>query len=138
MVRVYIAGPYSHPDPVTNTAEAIAAGNALSALGFYPYIPHLSLFWHLLHPHEIGFWYKHDLAWLEVCDALLRLPGASTGADGEEARAHELGIPVYRTILEIERYFDAVEAQWYEPTATVVFEADPRLRAALAGNGPDD
>jgi len=38
---------------------------------------------------------------LELCDAILRLPGASKGADADVALAREKGIPVYYAIDEI-------------------------------------
>jgi hypothetical protein len=44
---------------------------------------------------------KQDFEWLKCCDAVLRLPGESTGADREVALAKELGIPVYYSIADI-------------------------------------
>ena len=41
---------------------------------------------------------------LEHCDAVLRLPGESTGADQDVAIAHRRGIPVYERIEEIPGY----------------------------------
>lgn len=38
---------------------------------------------------------------LQHCDAVLRLPGQSTGADNDVRIAHERGIPVYTSIDEI-------------------------------------
>jgi hypothetical protein len=38
---------------------------------------------------------------LAHCDAVLRLPGASTGADQDVAIAEERGLPVYRRIEDI-------------------------------------
>jgi len=38
---------------------------------------------------------------LERCDAVLRIPGASRGADLDVSRALELGLPVYRDIGQI-------------------------------------
>ena len=40
-------------------------------------------------------WLEYDMEWLTACDALVRLPGESKGADREVARAKELGIEVY-------------------------------------------
>lgn len=40
---------------------------------------------------------------LQHCDAVLRLPGASTGADNDVRIAEQLGIPVYRSIAELPR-----------------------------------
>jgi hypothetical protein len=38
---------------------------------------------------------------LEHCDAVLRLPGESTGADQDVAIARRRGLPVYHTLAEI-------------------------------------
>lgn len=38
---------------------------------------------------------------IERCDAILRLPGASKGADDDVAQAETLGIPVYYALEEI-------------------------------------
>jgi hypothetical protein len=40
---------------------------------------------------------------LQHCDAVLRLPGASRGADQDVAIAQARGIPVYRSLAEIPR-----------------------------------
>ena len=44
---------------------------------------------------------------LQHCDAVLRLPGKSTGADQDVAIARERGIPVYHRVEEIPGYADA-------------------------------
>jgi hypothetical protein len=41
---------------------------------------------------------------IEHCDAILRLPGTSKGADNDVRLAHERGIPVYYDISEIPVY----------------------------------
>jgi hypothetical protein len=38
---------------------------------------------------------------IERCDAVLRLPGDSRGADMDVARARERGLPIYRDLAEI-------------------------------------
>jgi hypothetical protein len=38
---------------------------------------------------------------LERCDAVFRLPGASSGADKDVARAKELGLTIYFDLAEI-------------------------------------
>lgn len=58
-------------------------------------MPHLTHFWHFASPHlPREFWLEYDLAWLEQCDAIVRIPGTSPGADDEMARAKELGLIV--------------------------------------------
>lgn len=44
---------------------------------------------------------------IERCDAILRLPGPSKGADNDIRLAHERGIPVYYAIDEIPSYHEA-------------------------------
>ena len=44
---------------------------------------------------------------LQHCDAVLRLPGESTGADQDVAIAEQRGIPVYHRVEEIPGYADA-------------------------------
>ena len=94
---VYIAGPYTNPDPVANTHRAIREAEAMMETGLVtPVVPHLSLLWHTVVPHEdVAYWYEYDLAILARCDALYRMEGASTGADAEVVFAHERGIEVF-------------------------------------------
>jgi len=44
---------------------------------------------------------------LEHCDAVLRIPGASTGADQDVAMAKERGLPVYHRVEDIPGYIVA-------------------------------
>lgn len=91
---VYVAGPYTTPDPCENTHLAIAAANRISDV-CWPLIPHLSHFWHTMTPRPYTFWTALDFVLLERCDALLRLPGESPGADAEVEFAETYGIPVF-------------------------------------------
>ena len=90
----YVAGPYIHPDPVENTHLTIQIAETLEANGLTAFVPHLTLLWHLVSPHEPDHWYDYDLAILARCDCLLRIPGQSTGADNEVAFAehHEISV----------------------------------------------
>lgn len=101
MKYVYVAGPYTNGDPVINTQKAIGMGEKLLALGYVPFIPHLSHLWHLISPHDYQYWMDLDSYWLFRCDALLRLPGSSQGADLEVLAAKERGIPVYYSLDEL-------------------------------------
>lgn len=92
---VYVAGPYTNPDPVLNTRRAIQIGDVLWRKGAVPLIPHLSIVWHLVCPRPLEDWYEIDLHLLDRCDALLRLWGDSTGANAEVNYAHEAGVPVF-------------------------------------------
>jgi nucleoside 2-deoxyribosyltransferase len=91
---VYLAGPYSHPDPVLNVRYCIGVGDDLLAEGdVVPLVPHLTLLWHFVRPRPIDDWYTYDIALLARCDAVLRLPGDSVGADAEIEFALATGIP---------------------------------------------
>jgi hypothetical protein len=96
---IYVAGPYSHPDPILNVRRAIQVGNWIESLGGLPYIPHLSMFQHLCAPRNYEQWIQLGLAWVQRCDAFIRIPGGSRGADREEALAFELKIPSFRCTL---------------------------------------
>ena len=100
-MRIYVAGPYSQGDVRENVARAIAIGNVIARRGHTPFIPHLTHFWHLQHPHPVGFWYAQDMEWLRQCDALYRIPGPSEGADNEVAECLRLGRPVFTELEEI-------------------------------------
>lgn len=93
---VYIAAPYSEPDPVLNTHAVIRIADALLNAGFTPLIPHLTLAWHLVSPKPYETWLAYDQHLLARCDAVLRVPGYSHGATQECTFADELAIPVIR------------------------------------------
>lgn len=132
--RIYIAGPISKGNLADNVNQATAAFVALAKLGYAPMCPHWSVYAKdcgagLFHEDEGTNWesYCHvvgdaaghpdmthadwlgiDLPWVEVSHAVLRLPGESTGADIEVEHAKTNGLPVFRSIEEIERHRRAV------------------------------
>jgi hypothetical protein len=95
---VYIAGPYTAPNPVVNTREAIIAGERVRSAGHYPFVPHLNLLWELIQPLPYACWLDLDIAFLKKCDALIRLPGHSPGADREVDIAEKLYLAVYSSV----------------------------------------
>lgn len=92
---IYVASPYTNGQVGENVRNNVDAGNVLAEMGFIPFIPLLSHYWHMMFEHDHEFWMKQDLAWLEKCDAILRLPGESRGADREVKFAHEHGIKIF-------------------------------------------
>ena len=100
-IKIYIGGPYSKGDTVLNVRNAVMAAEQVLRRGHIPYIPHLTMLWHFISPHEYQFWLDYDIEWLRLCDALLRLPGESSGADKEVALSEGLGKPVYYSVHEI-------------------------------------
>lgn len=101
MRRVYVAGPYTKGDVAVNVRNAIEAASGLLDFGFAPYLPHLTHFWHLYSPRQYEDWMRLDLAFLPLCDAVLRLPGESAGADRETAEAERLGIPIFGSVSDL-------------------------------------
>lgn len=96
--RVYIAGPLlTSGNPYLNVRKGIMAGTTLLKRGYAPYVPHLTCMWEMGAHEEFKYedWMALDLAYLEVCDCLLRLDGASNGADREVAKMRELRREVY-------------------------------------------
>nr|WP_315268886.1 DUF4406 domain-containing protein [Microbacterium lemovicicum] len=65
--------------PVLSSAGATGPGDPLAASVMYPTAERL----------------------LQHCDAVLRLPGASRGADQDVAIAESRGIPVYRSLEDV-------------------------------------
>lgn len=95
---VYVSGPISLGELTENIAKAVDAADELFRAGLHPYIPHVGFLWQYRHQHGYEEWMALDLAWLANCDAVVRIPGESKGADREVARAQELGIPVYFSV----------------------------------------
>lgn len=105
MMRVYVSGAITHGDPKANALIAIEYADVLLEMGFAPYLPHLDVFWNDVSSHEYEDWMKLDFAWIEVCNAVLRIPGFSPGGDREVVFATGLGIPVFYTIEDLIYHF---------------------------------
>lgn len=105
MIKVYIASPYTLGDVAVNVKGQIDAVDILMDKGFAPFAPLYSHFQHMVHPRHYQDWIKLDLEWVKACDCVLRLPGESSGADGEVALAEDLGIPVYYSLEELYRAY---------------------------------
>ena len=91
---VYVAGPYTKPDPAVTTRNALRAGDRLWEEGAVPIVPHLTHLWHLVEPRPYAHWLALGCELLRRCDAVLRLPGHSPGADKEVALTEAIEIPV--------------------------------------------
>ncbi len=113
----YISGPISKPSIKKgrygkNIVPAMDMWCYLWSAGFTPYCPHLT-YWldrRMLKNWGVGLsheeWMEQDLFWLSKCDALIRLPGESPGADVEVEYAKQHGIPVFTDIYELQKHFD--------------------------------
>ena len=110
--RVYIAAPLGKEENwKENIAKAVEAWTELTRLGFYAYCPHINCYLHNDSEADFDyeFWLDYDIAWLDICDYLLRLPGYSPGAEREMRYAHENGIKVVYTLPElIDAYYRAI------------------------------
>lgn len=84
---------------------AAMTATVLMAVGYVPFLPHLTLLWDLLYPRVYQDWLDYDNHWLAVCDVVFRIPGESSGADKECELAKSLGIPVVTTYDELKARF---------------------------------
>jgi hypothetical protein len=104
-IAVYVAGPISRfpagGSQFDNVREGVLVGERLRAAGLAPLVPHLSALWQMLAPVPYEGWMSLDFAWIERCDALLRMPGDSPGADREVAHAEDIGVPVFYTEADL-------------------------------------
>jgi len=101
---LYLASPYSHPNPAVRDERYHAACTAVAKLlreghaVFSPIIHSHPLVSHGL-PTDWSFWERQDLAHLQRCDELvvLMLDGweQSVGVQAEIQHAAELGKPVW-------------------------------------------
>lgn len=104
-IRVYVAGPMSKGWLLDHVRAAIMAANQLRAAGFYPFLPQLMIHWDLVYQYSYESWMEYDFAWVSACQALLRLPGESSGADRECVHARSLSIPVFYSVEELVEHF---------------------------------
>jgi hypothetical protein len=103
--KIFIASPYSIGDQEENVIISLNAANKILDAGLIPFVPLLSHYWHLQFPKAYEEWCRYDIEWLNVCGALLRLPGISNGADGEMRHAVDIGIPVFFSLEELFEYY---------------------------------
>lgn len=105
--KIYIASPYTIGDKEENVRISLRAGDEVLKLGNIPVCPLLSHYWDKISPKDYEVWLDIDMAMLRDCDAVLRLPGESSGADKEVAEANKLGIPVYFGIEELKKAIES-------------------------------
>lgn len=104
-VSVYVAGPVTVPDPITNTRVALDYCEEIRNYGFNVFSPHLGLTWELLRPHDYEWRMQYGFDWLRKCDCVFRITGYSKGSDREEELAKHLGKPVFYTIAAMHAYY---------------------------------
>lgn len=96
-MRVYIAGPVTTSGTqADNLHRAAQAAQALIKAGHYPFVPNLYFLLEVVGTIDRQAMMEQCKVWLLQCDAMVRLPGPSHGADQEESWAYEAGIPVFK------------------------------------------
>lgn len=110
---IYVAGPISKGDTHVNVREGLLAGIELIKRGFVPFVPHNDFGMRLIDPEVMHYeaMLGQDFAWIRKCDALLRLPGESPGADREEEYARTQGLLVTNSI----DYMEELNGRSYGP-----------------------
>ena len=107
-LKVYISGPITKGSRNANFFQACEAEYQLMLAGFAPLNPARSIIlpfaWQDDMPHEL--WLECDLPWVAASDAVLRLPGESTGADEECRYAVQHNIPTFVSIKFLEHWRD--------------------------------
>ncbi|WP_337001089.1 MULTISPECIES: DUF4406 domain-containing protein [unclassified Microbacterium] len=107
---ILIAGPYrsgTNGDPALiaqNLARLEEASGPIFRLGHVPMIGEwvaLPVLRTLDSEGEGDVMYETARRLLRHCDAVLRLPGESSGADKDVEIAQERGLPIYRSLDEI-------------------------------------
>ena len=113
-IIIYIAGPITHGDVTDNVRRACEAGLKLFRAGLGVIVPHLTCYMGQ-HTDDAGMAGPQTLPegttyreWVELgcelvrrCDAVLRLPGFSRGADAETFAATTLSRPVFHSVEEV-------------------------------------
>lgn len=98
---IYVAGPISKGDQFSNVRDGIREADTLLDGGFHVLCPHLSALHQMIKPRSYESWMDLDFGMILRCDALLRMPGESPGADREVAFATAHGIPVFDSLPEL-------------------------------------
>lgn len=95
MISVYLSGPITHDGRQVFRRINEAANYHVKCMmaGFFPYTPHLLSLADMISDIPISYesWMSSDFFWIDKCDMLIRLPGASSGADREVKYAKERG-----------------------------------------------
>jgi len=91
---IYVAGPLTTGHLIQNVRRAAEVGERIKNAGYLAYVPHTLFAWELCYPRDYEHWLAYDFEWVAFSDAIVRLEGASPGADREIEHARMLGIPV--------------------------------------------
>ena len=110
MKRIYIAGAYSASNVITvldNMREGMRLATKVFLLGYAPFCPWIDFHFQLMLRENktltVEDYYKYSIAWLEVSDAMLLVPGwqSSKGTKTEMEIADKIPIPIYYDIEDL-------------------------------------
>ena len=105
--RVFICSPYTKPDPAVNINISVKMFNRLMDEDKCVPINMLwTHFYHCIQPRSYEDWLAYCMSFLPLCQAVLRLPGESSGVDREIEIAKSLGIPVFYSVEELNKFLD--------------------------------
>jgi hypothetical protein len=107
MPYIYIASPYAIGDQEENVNKSLEIAEAIVRMNAIPVVPLLTHWWDKKYPHPHSYWIQYTLQLVELCDGMLRVAGESKGADGEVARALELGMPVVYSLEELDQLINS-------------------------------
>lgn len=118
-IKIYIASPYNAGDREKNTKLQIDAFHILRDFGYLPIAPLLSHYVNLVRDRSHKDWLEYDIELLKICDIVVRLRPKdekgveipSPGADIEEQKAKEFGIPYFEfeTLDQMAFFFQSME-----------------------------
>ena len=102
-LKVYIASPYTNGGAADNVRRQLDAQKVLMDKKFTAFAPLIAHFSDIFSPRPEHEWLEWDLAWLKVCDFLIRIRPTdgdgietpSRGSDLEEQTAIDNRMPVY-------------------------------------------
>ena len=110
MQRIYIAGAYSADNVITildNIREGMRLATKVLLLRYSPFCPWLDFHFQLMLRGDekltVEDYYTYSIAWLEVSDAMLLVPGwqNSKGTKDEMEIAYKMDIPILYDIIEL-------------------------------------
>ena len=124
-LKVYLSGPISQGDRNVNFFMAASMEAMLMRKGYAPLNPMRSMVmphaWDADLTHDE--WIAADLPWVECADAVLRLPGASKGADMECDHAELHGVPVFFNVETLHHWRKKMSEEKCEAGQTVTNSA---------------
>lgn len=115
----YLSGTHGDPDRIAANLAALEAWSLpiyqrghLAVVGEWFALPIIRAAGGVSPGDDVFKAYQYPVAHrlLERCDAVLRVPGASQGADLDVARARELGLAVYTRLDDIPLFVPAAGA----------------------------